>query len=192
MAQDQDVDPPIPGRDPGVELDDQALGIGSAVDQQPAAPVALDQDRVPLADVEDRDMDPPVRGSACLTAEGPARELRRRVRDGRYRLVPSPATGHHLWYLTVGRPRERVVDQLLSLRPDGKRVLLKGRADMGKKGVAARHSGGAYHTDSEEDTPVYHNRPDCSEGQKIEPKHVKPGRAGRTDLCDICKGLWAL
>jgi hypothetical protein len=35
VAQDQDVDPPIPGRDPGVELDDQALGIGSAVDQQP-------------------------------------------------------------------------------------------------------------------------------------------------------------
>ena len=62
---------------------------------------------------------------------------------------------------------------------------------MGKRGIAARRSGGAYHTDSEEDKPVYHNRPECSEGQKIGPKHVKPGKAGRVDLCDICKALWA-
>ena len=62
---------------------------------------------------------------------------------------------------------------------------------MGKKGVRARRSGDTYHTDSEEAKRVYHNRPDCDEGRKIEEKHVKPGRDSRTDLCETCKALAA-
>ena len=49
------VEPPIPRRDPPIELDQEAIGIRPAVDEQSAAARALDQDRVALADIEDRD-----------------------------------------------------------------------------------------------------------------------------------------
>jgi hypothetical protein len=61
VAQDEDIDPAVPGRNPGVELEDQAIGIGSAVDQHSPAPIAIDQDRVALADIENGDVDPTVR-----------------------------------------------------------------------------------------------------------------------------------
>ena len=60
MAQDQDVDASVPRRDARIELEDQAVGIGTPVDQHPGAAIALDKDRVALSDVEDRDMDPAV------------------------------------------------------------------------------------------------------------------------------------
>ncbi len=69
VAEDQDVDPPIPGREAGVELEDQPIGVRPAVDQQPAAGVAFDQDRVALADVEHRDVDCPVRPRGEARAE---------------------------------------------------------------------------------------------------------------------------
>ena len=52
VAQDQRVDAAVPRRDAPVELDEQAVGIGAAVDQQSASPGALDEDRVALPDVE--------------------------------------------------------------------------------------------------------------------------------------------
>ncbi|HEY6012856.1 MAG TPA: hypothetical protein VIU37_02580 [Candidatus Limnocylindrales bacterium] len=55
VAEDQRVDPPIPGRDVAVERHQQAVRIGAAVDQQPSAAGALHEDAVALADVEDRD-----------------------------------------------------------------------------------------------------------------------------------------
>ena len=54
VRQDQRVDASIPWRDAAVERDEQAIGIGPAVDQQPTAARALDEDRVALSDVEDR------------------------------------------------------------------------------------------------------------------------------------------
>jgi hypothetical protein len=57
MAEDQDVDAPVPRRNPGIKLDDQAIRIRPAVDQQPPAPVSFDQDRIALANIEDRDVD---------------------------------------------------------------------------------------------------------------------------------------
>ncbi len=54
VAEDDEVEPPIPGRQAGIEGDDQATGVWSAVDEQAAAAPALDEDRVALADVEDR------------------------------------------------------------------------------------------------------------------------------------------
>ena len=45
----------IPRWDPLIEFDQQAIGIRTAVDEQPSAVRALDEDRVPLANVEDRD-----------------------------------------------------------------------------------------------------------------------------------------
>jgi hypothetical protein len=61
MCQDHDVDAPVPRREPLVERLEQAVRIGAAVDHHPAAPVALDQDRVALADIEHRDVDGAVR-----------------------------------------------------------------------------------------------------------------------------------
>jgi hypothetical protein len=60
MAQDQDVDSPIPWWDSRVELEDQTIWIGTPVDQHPGTAIALDEDRIALADVEDRDVDPAV------------------------------------------------------------------------------------------------------------------------------------
>ncbi len=56
MAQDQHIDPAVPGRNPGIELKDQAIRIRPTVDEQPSATIAFDQDRITLADVEDRDV----------------------------------------------------------------------------------------------------------------------------------------
>ena len=55
MGQDEDVDPAVPRRQPAIELDEQPVRIGAAVDEHPSAAAALDEDRVALADVEDRD-----------------------------------------------------------------------------------------------------------------------------------------
>jgi hypothetical protein len=55
VGQDQRVDPSIPRRDVAVERDEQPVGIGSAVDEQSATARALDEDRVALSDIEDRD-----------------------------------------------------------------------------------------------------------------------------------------
>ncbi len=54
VGQDQGVDPPIPRRDAAVERDQQPVGIRTTVDEQPATVRALDEDRVALPDVEDR------------------------------------------------------------------------------------------------------------------------------------------
>jgi hypothetical protein len=60
VAQDQDVDSPIPGWDSRVELEDQPIWVGTPVDQHPSAAIPLDEDRIALPDVEDRDVDPAV------------------------------------------------------------------------------------------------------------------------------------
>jgi hypothetical protein len=60
MGQDQRVDPPVPGRESLVERDDDAIRIGSTIDEEPAATRALDQNGVALPDVEDRDPGPAV------------------------------------------------------------------------------------------------------------------------------------
>jgi hypothetical protein len=52
MAEDQEVDPPIPRRQPLVERNQQAIRIRPAVDQHPPPVPALHEDRVALPDVE--------------------------------------------------------------------------------------------------------------------------------------------
>ena len=52
VRQHDDVDPPIPGRDPRVELEQQAVRVRPAVDEHPGAVARLEQDRVPLTDVQ--------------------------------------------------------------------------------------------------------------------------------------------
>lgn len=48
----------------------------------------------------------------------------------------------------------------------------------------------AYHTDSDEsgskNREVHHDRDDCYEGKKIQPKHRKDGTGGKP-LCKVCK-----
>jgi len=55
MGQDQDVDPAVPGRQATIELDQEAIRVRSAIDQHPRATTALDEDRIALSDVENRD-----------------------------------------------------------------------------------------------------------------------------------------
>jgi hypothetical protein len=52
VGEHDSVQPAVPRRNPPIELDEQPVGIRAAVHQQPAAPRALDEDRVALADVE--------------------------------------------------------------------------------------------------------------------------------------------
>jgi len=54
VRQDQGVDASVPRRDAAVERDEEPVGIGTSVDQQPTAARALDEDRVALSDIEDR------------------------------------------------------------------------------------------------------------------------------------------
>ncbi len=55
VGQDHGIDPTVPRRDPRVEDDEQPVRVGPTVDEQPATARPLDEDRVTLADVEDRD-----------------------------------------------------------------------------------------------------------------------------------------
>ena len=55
VRQDQRVDAPVPRRDPAVEGDEQSVRIRPSVDQEPTAARALDEDRIALSDIEDRD-----------------------------------------------------------------------------------------------------------------------------------------
>jgi hypothetical protein len=55
MGQDHGVKATIPRRDAPIELDQQAIGIRTAVDQQAAAARSLDEDCVALSDVEHGD-----------------------------------------------------------------------------------------------------------------------------------------
>lgn len=55
MGDHDHVESPIPRRQAGVERAEQPVRVRPAVDEQPAAAAALDEDRVSLADVEDRD-----------------------------------------------------------------------------------------------------------------------------------------
>lgn len=54
VSEHDEVDPTIPRGDVLVELEDQTIGVGSAVDEHPRTAIALDEDRVSLAHVEDR------------------------------------------------------------------------------------------------------------------------------------------
>lgn len=60
VRQHHDVDAAVPRRHDAVELREDAVGIGPAVDEHAGAVAALDEDRVPLADVEH---DEPVRAA---------------------------------------------------------------------------------------------------------------------------------
>ena len=83
MGQDEDVDPAVPRRQPPIELDEEPVRIGSAVDEHPAASTALDEDRVALADVEDRDPRRPVRAMGGREPDRDERDDQRAGRDPR-------------------------------------------------------------------------------------------------------------
>ncbi len=83
VRQDQDVDPPIPGRQPLVELPHEPVGVRSAVDEEPPAGAALDEDPIALADIENRDADDPARSFGDREAEGDRRRHERDSGDAR-------------------------------------------------------------------------------------------------------------
>ncbi len=60
VRQQEQVQPPIPWRDPVIELSQQAVRIGTGVDQDPSAGRPLEQDRVALAHIEHGEVEPSV------------------------------------------------------------------------------------------------------------------------------------
>jgi hypothetical protein len=84
VAQDQDIDPPVPRGNPGIELEDQAIRVRAAVDQHPAAAVALDEDGVALPHVEDGDVDSAIRpGSDADHRDGQGERHSQQCREAR-------------------------------------------------------------------------------------------------------------
>jgi hypothetical protein len=57
VGQHDEVDPAVPRRHPSVERDEEPVGIRAAVDEHAPAGRAGHEDRIPLSDVEDDDMD---------------------------------------------------------------------------------------------------------------------------------------
>ncbi len=70
VRQHEQIQPPIPWRDPLIELSQQAVGIGTGVDQDPSAGRSLEQDRVALADIEHGEVEPSVRAARQDHDEG--------------------------------------------------------------------------------------------------------------------------
>jgi hypothetical protein len=79
MAQDDRVDPAVPRRDPPIEGHQQAIGIGSAVDEEPTALRAFHEDGIALPDVEDGDPGP---SAGCRGDHRTGDEQRTDQRDG--------------------------------------------------------------------------------------------------------------
>ena len=55
VTEDEQVDPPIPRWQVGIERDEESVRLGSAVDEEARPAIAVDEDRVTLADVEHGD-----------------------------------------------------------------------------------------------------------------------------------------
>jgi len=64
VRDDDEVQPPVPGRQAGVEGDEQAIRVRAPVDQHPPARGPLDEDRIPLADIEHDHVGPAI-GTGC-------------------------------------------------------------------------------------------------------------------------------
>jgi len=90
VGEDDRVEAPVPGRDPRVELDEEAVGIGPTVDEQPAAARPLEEDRVALADVEHRQVGPRVGSSGRDERQG---EERATEADGAEAEPPAKRSG---------------------------------------------------------------------------------------------------
>ena len=86
VAEHDGVDPPVPRRDPLVEVDEQAVRVRPAVDQQPTAARSFDEDGIALPDVEDRHASRSPAGRAATTAPATTRLIEqaedRRAADG--------------------------------------------------------------------------------------------------------------
>jgi hypothetical protein len=70
MGQDQQVDPPVPRRQPGIQRNQQAIRIRPPIDEHPAAAAAVNEDRIALPDIQNADVDLPVRAMLDEQNEG--------------------------------------------------------------------------------------------------------------------------
>jgi H+-transporting ATPase len=104
------------------------------------------------------------------------------------------------WFLVTDRVKllaYRILDPVKQVAVKGKPVLVAGAAapsgDAGADRPAAvatkvrtKARVAAFHTDTDPEDPVYHDRSDCPYGQEIKGNgNDKPGRAGRR-RCDWC------
>jgi H+-transporting ATPase len=100
------------------------------------------------------------------------------------------------WFLVTDRVKllaYRILDPVKQVAVKGKPVLVAatavpgGGASPDRPGaVATKAKVSAFHTDTDPEDPVYHDRNDCPYGQEIKDDgNDKPGRAGRR-RCDWC------
>ncbi|HUY55958.1 MAG TPA: hypothetical protein VMV23_12490, partial [Candidatus Nanopelagicaceae bacterium] len=100
------------------------------------------------------------------------------------------------WFLVTDRVKllaYRILDPVKQVAVKGKPLLIA--AAVGPSGdagaarpaaVATKAKVAAFHTDTDPEDPVYHDRIDCPYGQEIKSNgNDKPGRAGRR-RCDWC------
>jgi len=71
VAEDQQVDPPIPRWQVGIERDEESVRVGTSVDEEARPAIAVDEDRVTLADVEHGDPHVTVRAARHDRPETP-------------------------------------------------------------------------------------------------------------------------
>jgi hypothetical protein len=90
VRQDDRVDAAIPRRQSLIECDEQPARVRAAVDEQPAASATLDEDRVALADVNDREARDAIRTMGDREAEAGDRDGQRRRGEPHRAATPGP------------------------------------------------------------------------------------------------------
>jgi hypothetical protein len=93
MAEHEDVDPPVPWRQPLVERDEQPTRIRAAVDDHPSAATTFNEDPVALPDVEDDDARHAIRAVRDDEAEPDDRSAERDGGDSESPVRARPAGG---------------------------------------------------------------------------------------------------
>jgi hypothetical protein len=198
MTQDDSVDPAVPGRDAGVERDEQAAGIRTAVDEQPAAVGARDEDRVTLADIEHgdgRDASRSCRDDGARHDEAHEQGRDARAPDGvlgmgragrvRNGLLRSGRRGD----LQRSPPCPPGGDADANRRGNGRDEVERwGEGDAGKRQTCCRFHD--RHEDSQHDPPrrgedgTRHHRPPCRDDGSTGQRHDADGHRGGDERDD--------
>jgi hypothetical protein len=137
MGDDHQVEPPVPRRQPLVEEGEQAVRVGSGVDEDPAAGWSLEQDRVTLTHVEDGHVQPEIRPCSGRQRQDKGHDAGSTDGSGTQtrpagRAVSSSGTWLRL-RPRLGRPSPEQPQQ--TSRRDGRRgeVERRGQLDAGKR-----------------------------------------------------------
>jgi hypothetical protein len=132
VGEDDHVDAPVPGREARIEQRPQAIRVGPAVDEHPTARGPLDEDRVALPDVEDRDPRPAV-GSRRRDAAEREPERRHDDREGDDR--PATQGSHRAHH--GGHRRDRATSRTAPAARIAPGIAAEGGSSTDAKGTEA-------------------------------------------------------